>query len=371
METHQLQVGQPPPLFGWPRATYRKRPLAAASAVTRNPCGSTTAPKVPALTGSELPLSPTALKDTAHEFISEHPTLPRPGSGRTLQRWKALAAISATDLCLGKILEAHYDAQAILAELRADPPGSGELWAVWAAESPDTVVEATRHAGFCTVSGIKPWCSGADMATNALMTARSGRERVLVKIELSAAGISPPERAWDAVGMSRVVSGALKFDATPATVIGAPGSYLSRPGFWHGGAGIAACWLGAAIAIAETLRVAPRAAEDSRATANLGIIDFKLAAALALLRETAASIDAEPFAPHRCAALRARSFVERLAVEITDRVGRSLGPGPLCRNRAHAQRCADLTTFIRQSHADKDWHELGLQASGEESSWWL
>lgn len=38
---------------------------------------------------------------------------------------------------------------------------------------------------------------------------------------------------------------------------------------------------------------------------------------------------------------------------------RALGAGPLCADAAHAQRCADLTTFGRQSHAECDLQALG------------
>ena len=36
--------------------------------------------------------------------------------------------------------------------------------------------------------------------------------------------------------------------------MGADGAYLDRPGFWHGGAGIAACWHGGAVALAQFAR---------------------------------------------------------------------------------------------------------------------
>ena len=50
-------------------------------------------------------------------------------------RWQALAHIAARDLCLAKVLEAHYDAQAILDELGAATPDRDRLGAVWAAEN--------------------------------------------------------------------------------------------------------------------------------------------------------------------------------------------------------------------------------------------
>jgi len=98
---------------------------------------------------------------------------------------------------------------------------------------------------------------------------------------------------------------------------------------------------------------------------------MQLGAAAALLRELAARIDADPLDAHKEGVIRVRSFVERAATDIVDRVGRALGPGPLCADRSHAQRCADLTTFLRQSHAERDWQALGQAVSQRVSAWAL
>ena len=67
--------------------------------------------------------------------------------------------------------------------------------------------------------------------------------------------------------------------------------------------------------------------------------------------------------PLSCLARRVRAVVERAADEAITRTGRALGPGPLCQDAGHAQRVADLTVYIRQSHAERDLAELGRQAS--------
>ena len=54
--------------------------------------------------------------------------LPLPGSGQTANRWRKLAAFAEIDVVAGRLAEAHADATAILAELRAHPPKPGELW---------------------------------------------------------------------------------------------------------------------------------------------------------------------------------------------------------------------------------------------------
>jgi len=293
-----------------------------------------------------------------------------------LPRWRTLAAIARDDVCAIKVLEAHYDALAILAELHHPLPGSrsqeSALYAVWAAEPPDArLVFVAGPDGNGTLNGTKAWCSGADLVDAALVTAYRDEQRVLVRVSLEEPGIARVGDDWQAVGMARVESGRLSFRNVRAVQVGDPGAYLSRPGFWHGGAGIAACWFGAATAIADTLRTQTRVAGNPHAMAHLGAIDMALSAAASLLRETAVLIDAQPELPHSIAVTRVRSVVERSCTEIIDRVGRALGPGPLCEDGAHARRCADLTTFIRQSHAERDWAALGEAAQAGDRTWLL
>ncbi len=315
----------------------------------------------------------TALHSQASQRLYACPTLPLPGDGDTVVRWRALSDLGAHDVCLAKLLEAHHDAHAILLELGAPAPVPGERWAVWAAEPPGATLVYTADEGgdgdSGTLSGTKAWCSGADFASHALVTTRDGDGRGLARVALSADGIAAASDHWQAVGMARVASGTLHFDHAPAVRVGAPGAYLSRPGFWHGGAGIAACWHGAACAIAETLRMHPRAGTAPHIAAHLGMVDCHLSAAAALLREVAALVDADPARPHVEAVLRLRSFIERVAMETIDRVGRALGAGPLCGDRAHALRCADLATFVRQSHAESDWEAVGRAVHTGTTTW--
>jgi hypothetical protein len=322
--------------------------------------------------------SPTALGDAcdlrsaALHALARYPQLPLPGGGGTLDRWRILAEIAATDVCLAKVLEAHYDAQAILAELGAVAPPPGHLFAVWAAEAPDARLAYRGHAAHRgQVDGRKAWCSGAGIVDGALLTAHEQDRQHLVQVQLHQPGIAIHTQAWAAVGMARVVSGPVTFDAVPATAVGAPGQYLARPGFWHGGAGIAACWFGAARAVAERLRAHPKLQRDAHAAMHLGAIDQQLGAARALLRELAAAIDSAPEHDHRHAVIRLRSFVERAATDVLDRVGRALGPAPLCGDREHAVRCADLAVFVRQSHAEHDWAALGQALGAQVQPWRL
>lgn len=336
---------------------------------------SASAPRVaapPVVPAAFAPDPVAALGAAARQACLRRPDLPLPGHGATRERWQLLAAIAAADVCLAKVMEAHYDARAILAELGASPPDDARLLAVWAAEPPEARLEFTaRDDGTATVSGTKAWCSGAALVDAALVTAHANGERVLVLVEMQQPGVVALDGDWHAVGMARVHSGRVVFERARAVQVGAPGAYLARPGFWHGGAGIAACWFGAAAAIAETLRTHDSVARNPHAAAHLGAIDIALHAAAALLRDTAAAIDARPQAPHVDAVMRVRSLLERTATDVIDRVGRALGPGPLCADHDHATRCADLATFIRQSHAERDWADIGIAAAARPTGWAL
>ncbi|MFC9659438.1 acyl-CoA dehydrogenase [Nocardia sp. NPDC127606] len=319
--------------------------------------------------------------------------LPLPGSGRTLERWRALAEIAYEDTVLGRLAEAHADAAAIVAELSGDaaPPSGvpelptdaharltaapGEIWGVWAAETPSSVLRARRVSGGWVLDGRKLWCSGASLCTHALVTAVADEQRALFAVPLDRAVAQPVPGTWLAVGMGESDSGAVDFDNAAARMVGVPGEYLSRPGFWHGAIGVAACWYGSACAVAAALhRYAAAGRADDHALAHLGAVTAVLSAAHASLSAAAHAIDADPrdiTGDGRVRARTVRAVVENAATETLDRVGRALGAGPLCGDSAHARRVADLTVYLRQSHAERDLADLGRDQAEKEFSWLL
>lgn len=247
---------------------------------------------------------PAALGDVFQALIERGydrlPCMPLPGHGHTLARWRALAAVAACDLSLVKLFEGHTDALAILAELHGPTPSVGSRWGVWAAEPPDARVQASKGASGAddaaqlTLNGTKAWCSGARVVSHALVTAWLDDEPVLAAVAMDQAAISIDTSKWQAVGMQATASADVTFNRAAATLVGGAHAYVRRPGFWHGGAGIAACWYGAAAQIARTLRDASMQRADPHRLAHLGAVDVALAGAAAVLRETAAHIDANP-----------------------------------------------------------------------------
>lgn len=289
--------------------------------------------------------------------------LPLPGRGGTGVRWQLLADVAAVDLTVARVLEAHADALAILAEAGEDLPEG--TWGVFAAEAPDARLEADPDDDGVRLTGTKPWCSLAGSLDSALVTAHSDGDRGLYAVDLHhpSVTVDPPQR-WVARGLTAVPSAPVHFAGTPARAVGAAGWYLTRPGFAWGGLGVAACWLGGARALAATLRAAAatRTGPDAAIYAmQVGAVDVALHAATACLGDAAGRIDQDQVSGDaaQLLALRVRSVLARAAEETIERVGHALGPAPLAFDEEHARRVADLQLYVRQHHAERDLATLG------------
>ncbi len=288
--------------------------------------------------------------------------LPRPGYGETLQRWRVLADVAAQDLSLVKLYEGHTDAVAILAELDGLPPEPGTLWGTWCAEPPTArlTFEPAADAQALFLTGTKAWCSGAAVATHAVLSGWDlDGNPCLAAVALQHPSVRITDQGWHAVGMADTHSVDVVFDRTPAVQLGSAGAYVDRPGFWHGGAGIAACWWGGAAGIGRATRRLIGQRRDPHTLAHLGAIDAALSGGAATLREAAGWIDAHPLADAQQCALQVRAVVEEAANRVLHHAGRAVGAGPLCRDARFARAMADLPVYLRQSHAERDLAALG------------
>jgi alkylation response protein AidB-like acyl-CoA dehydrogenase len=297
--------------------------------------------------------------------------LPSPGSGRTRERWAAFADLAQEDLSLARLAEGHADAVAILRELDGPAPPGGSKWGVWAAHPPGPGLRAEPAAGGWSLSGTKQYCSGAFTCTHALVTADAPGGRRLFAV--TTGKLSPVPGTWPAVGMAGSDTFDVEFAQTPATPIGPPGAYTDRPGFAHGGVGVAACWYGGARAVGATLlTAATRRDVGPHALAHLGAVDVALRTARDALDEAADEIDADPADLKDGGwrrALRVRALVEAVATQVMRHVGRALGAGPLCHDAAHARRVADLTVYLRQHQAERDLAALAEITVARGADW--
>lgn len=296
--------------------------------------------------------------------------LPLPGVGETARRLLALCQLAREDLSAGRLAEAHADAIAILAETGAAAPSG--LLGVWAAEGPSSHVCAVWERSGWQLDGIKQYCSGLGIVDHALVTARGDDGPLLFVLPLDHPGICIDRSTWRTVALAATSTGTVTIVGAhlpPTSLVGAPGFYLDRPGFWHGAVGVAACWVGGAMGVAERLRDSDR--DDSHTLAHVGAIDAECWSFAALLGVAGRQIDDDPLdllGEARIRALTMRHLVERGCRDILDRAGRALGPGPLALDGEHGQLVADLTLYIRQHHAERDLEQLGRLARSLEQA---
>ena len=287
---------------------------------------------------------------------------PLPGGGRTRERFALLARLAADDLTTARVVEAHLDAVAVLAEHgtapRALDPDS--TWGVFAAESPDVRLDAVPAGDGWELTGTKPWCSLAGRLSHALVTAHTGQGRRLFAVALGHPGVEVLAGRWHSRGLVDVPSGPVRFTAVTAEPVGDAGWYLRRPGFAHGGAGVAACWFGGAVGVARALRGGTRE-PDQLAQWHRGSVDLDLDVARLALEAAAEAIDGGRArgADGELLAARTRAHVAAAAERVLTTVGHALGPAPLALDAAHAARVADLTVYLRQHHAERDVAGIG------------
>jgi hypothetical protein len=313
------------------------------------------------------------LRRTFVQVCREVESWPLPGQGSTDRRLELLVSCSVKDLVLGRLVEAHADALAILSELGANVephPGSGaeRRWGVWAAGPPQGVV-ATHGVDGWRISGTKDWCSGVGLVTHALIDASTGDGQRLFEVDLSHPGVAWARQDWAGPGMRRAETRRAEFLNVAATAIGEPGQYLSRPGFWAGAVGVAACWHGGTVAVAEALRASVETKSDAHALVHLGAVFTTLLQNRSILREAGRAIDLEPTADRAVLARAVRHSVERNATVVLDRVGRALGPRPLAYDKRHAEAVHDLEVYIRQDHAERDLECLGRDLVEGHATW--
>jgi len=150
------------------------------------------------------------------------------------------------------------------------------------------------------------------------------------------------------------------FDDVPVpddALVGPPDSYLSRPGFWWGGGGVAAVWLGGAAGVLDD--VLPFVGADPHRLAHVGALHAELQAVDALLVRTAETIDADPTDAHRTAVWTARAAAERVCRSVLDRAPLAAGAAGMGSSATLGPRLADLQVFIRQHHGERDLAALG------------
>lgn len=282
--------------------------------------------------------------------------LPLPGAGHTAERHLRLFSVADQDVSLAKLAEAHWDAVAILAEA-GRVPHEGALYGVWASEVPNRPLQVEGN----TLSGEKAFCSGFGLVDRALVTL-GGDNTLLLDVALHQdERITGDLAQWQPEAFRATNTGAVRFAKAQLeddAVVGGPGFYLTRPGFWHGACGPAACWAGGAAGLLRFADASRR--NDPHTKAHRAAMRSNIWAMQALLAEAGREIDVAPAdgpAAHQ-RALMLRHQIELLADDLLRRFGRAYGPFPLALHPDASRRYHEVEIFKRQSHAERDLEAL-------------
>ena len=289
--------------------------------------------------------------------------MPLPGGGQTAERHARLMAIGREDLSLARLAEAHFDAVAILAEAGREA-GAGVIYGVWASEKPGQAVSLDGSANKLTISGSKMFCSGVGIVDRALVTVGEGSPQ-LVDVDLrdaAARGIRFDFSDWKTQAFLHTGTASVTFSRTPVTaldLVEALGWYLSRPGFWYGACGPAACWAGGAEGLLDFALSQKR--NDPHTLAHLGAMHAAVWALRAYLDAAGREIDQDPANAGQAyiRALSVRHLVEQAGTDILRRLARAYGPAPMAMNAEISMRYQELDLYLRQSHAERDLEALG------------
>lgn len=296
-------------------------------------------------------------------------TLPDPASGRTAERHARLLEVGRADLQIARVAEAHTDAVSILHEAgRSERPAA--VYGVWAAEDPACKLDLNERAGLSgsfVLTGTKAFCTGAAMLDRALVTVRREGIAYLVDVDARDERVSFDDSGWRTpafAATSTSIGTFHDYHFAETDIVGPPGWYLDRVGFWHGACGPAACWAGGAIGLVDhAVNAAGHRPADAHRDAQVGALAALRWQLEALVDSAGNEIDLHPddtsAAMQR--ALMLRHNVERAATAIVDLYGRALGPRPLIQDAEIIRRVSEVLLYIRQHHDEHDLESIGAE----------
>jgi alkylation response protein AidB-like acyl-CoA dehydrogenase len=285
-----------------------------------------------------------------------------------------LRAAGARDLAWGRLYEGHVNALQLIArcgtdrqrERAAADVAAGRLFAVWNTQADDAVTIASAGERGVTLAGAKTFASGAGRVARAIVTARRSDGAVqmtLVPMDRVRVAIDPT--FWRPYGMEASDSFAVDFTGVrlePDDLIGAPDAYERMPWFGAGASRFVAVQTGAIDQLTRDLAAFLRRRgqhDDPLALERLG--ECAVGARAASLWTDACAdawtrYDATPSDANE-AALRdvvdaARYAVERIALDVCERVERGAGARGLLETEPFARRLRDLRMYLRQPAID-------------------
>lgn len=317
-------------------------------------------PSQPSLTATGFSGGTSAAVDDFVQNARCGVSLPAPGHGETAERFASLRRSSHMNASVGRLLEAHEDAVAILAEAAVLPPAHTSL-AVWASGPTDNV-RLTRNANSYTLSGSRSFCGGAAIVDAALVLCESSEGEQIVLVDVTSANVHVDPTSWTVPAFREAGICTVHFDdieVTPPQCIGPPNWYGARSGFWFGAMGVAALWAGLADSLFERLPELQRR-KDSLSELAFATIDTSMWSVSALLSYAADRIDGhhtdrrQPNLFGMVDAVSCRHAIRThidVAIKCFDE---EVGPAPYVRDAALAQLRSELAIALSQHHGQRD-----------------
>lgn len=301
----------------------------------------------------------------AQRVVLHELTSPRDWAGRT---WSELVedlfGLGRTDIPLARLVEGHADALRILGQ-SGRKAARGVLYGVWGSRSQHSGVRGVRDAdGGVTLEGPLAFASGAGLLDRALVPVWLAEDtHVLVDVDLAEVPVDTTTWRTEMMAASRTHQVGLSGQsAGPEDVVGPDNFYLERPGFFPGGVGVAACWVGGAARVADLLHRRHHDPDPAQQV-RLGRIRVDLAGATQAVRGTVRWLDEtdleQPGLDLAALAAETRSVVAEAVRRIVADARLITGPAGLALDEALGHTIADLELYAAQHNPDGDAFLLG------------
>jgi alkylation response protein AidB-like acyl-CoA dehydrogenase len=307
------------------------------------------------------------------------------GAGLTgLSLGEVLRSIGSGSLPLGRLFEGHVNTLELVlrygddrrVELVADEARAGNLFGVWNTDDANGMRLIHRH-GRSWLEGRKVLASGAGHIERPLVTATDEEGRrlmVLPKLDPGRADLS----RWTAQGMRASATGAVDFtgvEIEPIEIVGREGDYERQPWFSAGAWRFAAVHLGGMERLFDLLRrhlQETNRGQDPHQAARMGGAAMAIETARLWVTQ-AATIAEAPVgsgAPEQLVAYvnLARLAVEAAALDLMQRVQRSVGLQAFLRPNPIERISRDLATYLRQPGPDRALTDAAAWILGQPAS---
>lgn len=279
-----------------------------------------------------------------------------------------LALLGEGSLAVARLYEAHVNALQLifrygtpdLASRAARDAADRNLFALWVTDRPTTVLTLEPDMNGFMLTGSKEFCSGAGIATRALVTAKTetGSQMLVVALE-EHTRIKQSEIKLG--GMRATMTGSVEFIKMPvlaAALLGMEGDYLREPTFSAGAWRSSAAAFGGLTALVKLHRTEIRARhrqDDTYQRMRFGQVLIQYEAAHLWMEKAALCACVEIDSADAIVAYvnLARMAVEVACLKALQLTQRSLGLRAFMAGTGIELVCRDLATYLRQPAPDE------------------